>query len=39
MLVTLTLTLGVAAFFTFRWCDITARERGLIDRTTGYLEP
>jgi ABC-2 type transport system permease protein len=27
---------GVVAFFTFRYCDDQARERGYIDRTTNY---
>jgi ABC-2 type transport system permease protein len=36
ILVGLTLALGVSALASFRWCDSIARERGYIDRTTGY---
>jgi ABC-2 type transport system permease protein len=33
-LLTAAITLGVMAWF--RWCERTARRRGLLDRTTGY---
>jgi ABC-2 type transport system permease protein len=36
ILVGLTLTLSLCALAIFRWCDMTARERGLIDRTTAF---
>ncbi len=36
ILVGLTLLFGVASGFVFRFCDLRARERGLIDRVTNY---
>lgn len=36
VLTSLTIVLGAAALATFRVCDATARERGLIDRTSNY---
>jgi ABC-2 type transport system permease protein len=36
VLTMLTLALAAAAFTTFHMCDVTARERGLIDRTSNY---
>ncbi len=36
ILVALSIVFGVLGIFVFRICDRTARERGLIDRTTNY---
>ena len=36
ILTSLTILFGIASIFTFRWCDLRARERGLIDRVTNY---
>ncbi len=36
ILVGLTLLFGAASGFVFRFCDLRARERGLIDRVTNY---
>lgn len=36
ILVGLTLLFGIASVFIFRFCDLRARERGLIDRVTNY---
>lgn len=32
----LTVLFGLLAFLAFRWCDVQARQRGLIDITTNY---
>lgn len=36
ILLALTVAFGIIAFFTFRWCDHLARERGVIDVVTNY---
>jgi ABC-2 type transport system permease protein len=36
ILVALSLVFGLASIYIFRICDLRARERGLIDRTTNY---
>lgn len=36
ILVGLSVAFGVGSYYVFRYCDWTARERGLIDKTTNY---